>query len=170
MKPSTPPVQQPLDLARERVARLGHRRLAERLDAHAERTDGADHGRAGAGGLARERRGRGVDPLGLVGKAIGRELDGIRAEGVRLDELGAGPHVFAVDVPHEIRLLEVELVVADVQENAATVEHRPHRPVGHMDPTICQQLAQSRHVTARSGDWVQATAPSSATSSPFLRA
>ncbi len=64
--------QQSLHLTRKGVARLRHGHLAERLDAHAERPDRADHGRAGAGGLAREGRGCGVDPLGLGGEPIRR--------------------------------------------------------------------------------------------------
>ena len=102
------------------------------------------------GRLAGERGGRGVDPLGLVGQPVGRELERVGAEGVGLEQLGAGPDVLAVDVAHQVRLPEVELVVADVEEHAPPVEHGAHRPVHDVDAAVGQQVAQGGHASARS--------------------
>ena len=146
---------QPLHLPGEGLARLRHRHLAERLDADAQRTDRADHRGAGAGRLAGQGGGRRVDPLGVARQAVGRELHRVGAEGVGLDDLGAGPHVLLVDLPHQAGLLEIELVVADVEEYPPPVEHRAHRPIGDVHPAVGQQLAQSGHASARSGGWAQ---------------
>jgi hypothetical protein len=50
----------------------------------------------------------------------------IGAEGVRLDHLGPGLHVVAVDLEDEFGVREAQLVVAGIDEHPAVVDHRPH--------------------------------------------
>jgi hypothetical protein len=56
-------------------------------------------------------------------------------------------HVRLVHLAHELRLLDAELVVADVEEEALGVEHRPHRAVEHVDLAVGEQLAQRGHLS-----------------------
>ena len=72
-----------------------------------------------------------VDLVELVGEAEGAELDPVRAEGVRLEHVRAGPHVLAVHLGHDVRLSEVQRVEAPVEEDALRVQHRPHRAVAY---------------------------------------
>src|SRR5881296_1144348 len=51
-------------------------------------------------------------------------------------------HVGFVHLAHELRLLEVQLVITDVQEEALGVEHRAHRAVEHVDFSVVQEIAQ----------------------------
>ena len=117
--------------------------LAERLDPDAERADRAEH----RGARRRPPRGPAAAAAALIRSVSSaspyvRQLERVGAEGVGLEQLGAGPDVLAVDVPHEVGLPEVQLVVADVEEHAAAVEHRAHRPVHHVDAAVGQQIAQ----------------------------
>ncbi len=57
------------------------------------------------------------------------ELQSIRAEAVRLDDIRPGLDVLRVDVAHQVGRADVQLVVALVDEHALAVQHRPHRPV-----------------------------------------
>src|SRR5256886_17362956 len=80
-------------LAPEERERLLARGGAEGLDADAQGPERSQHADAVAGrGPGEPCRGR-VDLLCVVREPVARELLGVRAEGVRLDELGAGAHV-----------------------------------------------------------------------------
>src|ERR1044072_3484113 len=95
-----------------------------------------------AGGGARGRGAGLVDLLGLIRQAVAAELQRRGAERIGLENLGAGAYVFGVDLLHQAGLLEVQFVVADVQEEALAVQHRPHRPVEDVDAAILQQGSQ----------------------------
>src|SRR5436309_1878773 len=59
---------------------------------------------------------------------------------------GAGAHVRGVQLLDERRLLQVQLVVTAVEEEALGVEHRAHGAVEHVDFAVVQEIAQSdRH-------------------------
>ena len=75
----------------------------------------------------------------------GRELHRVGAEGVGLQDLGAGPDVRLVDLLHQAGLLEVQLVVADVDEHAAAVQHGAHRAVEDVDAAVGEELAEGAH-------------------------
>jgi hypothetical protein len=60
---------------------------------------------------------------------VARQRDPVRAEGVGLDDLGAGVHVVAVHGLDQLGLADVELVVAARVQHAALVEQRAHRAV-----------------------------------------
>jgi len=141
-------------------ARLFDRSLAERLDADAERADGADHSGAAAGRAARYFRRGAVDALGIVGEAVLRQLARVSAEGIRLQQLRAGPHILAVDLAYQ-------LVEADVEEHAPAIEHRSHRPVTDVGAAVGNQLpeihrsyprfgASQRSASARLSPWRRA--------------
>src|SRR3990172_5496016 len=70
-----------------------------------------------------------VDLHDLLGKSVRPEGDPVGPEGVRLDRLGPGLHVFPVDLADELRVGEGEFVEAGVDEDPALVDHRPHRAV-----------------------------------------
>ena len=91
MNRSTPPSSERRAPARGTSRRLVDAGLAPRLDAHAERADGAgDVGRRSPRAPARARRAPGqVDRVHLVGEAEGAQLDAVGAEGVGLDDVGA---------------------------------------------------------------------------------
>jgi hypothetical protein len=69
------------------------------------------------------------------------ELERVRPEGVGLEDLGAGAHVGLVHVLHELGLLEVQLVVADVEEEALAVQHGAHRAVEHVDFSVGEEVS-----------------------------
>jgi len=62
---------------------------------------------------------------------VGLKLDRVGAEGVGLEQLGAGLHVLLVDLPHLVGLREIHLVVAAVDVDPLGVEHRAHGAVRH---------------------------------------
>src|SRR5437016_2635396 len=133
MNPSTPPATRPCAC---------RRKCAERLEPHAERPDGAhDAGPAGARG-ARQLGRRPVDLLCLVGEPEAAELEGIGAERVGLEDLGAGADVCFVHFLDELGLFHAQLVVADVQEEALRIQHRAHRPVEDVDLAVFQEVAE----------------------------
>jgi hypothetical protein len=154
-----PPIEQSPHLPRERRTSLIERHLAERLDADTERTDSPDHCGALAGRFASQPCGYGVDPLGLVGQSAAGKLDGIGAEGIRFDHLGAGAYILPVNFPNHIRLPKVQLVVADVEEHALSVEHGAHGSINHVHTAIGDETRESLHPsTSRSSGWGRATA------------
>ena len=106
--------------------------LAPRLDADAERTNRAGDIRVPPG-AARELRAVHVDLGRAIGEPERRELDPVGAEGIRLDDIGAGSHVGVVHVGYQLGLGQVQLVERPVQEHAARVQHRAHRPVADQD-------------------------------------
>ena len=89
--------------------------------------------------------------------------DAVRVERVRLDDVGAGLEVLAVDVlddpglrQHEkvVRALEVRRMIREALPavsrfvQAVRLDHRPHRAVDHEDP-LGEELPQAgfgRHV------------------------
>ena len=128
--------EQALNLAGEQRLRLELRGGTERLDADAERSDRADDARLAARRRARQLGGRAVDLFRLVGQPVAVELERVGPESVRLEDLRAGAHVFGVHFLHEPRLLQVQLVVADVEEEALAVEHGAHGPVEDVDTAV----------------------------------
>ncbi len=100
-----------------------------RLEANAQRSDGAGDERAPIGGFARDGRGGPIQLSHLILQPVLHELDPVRAEAVRLDDVGAGLHVLRMNVTHELGRADVQLVVALVDEHALAVQHRPHRAV-----------------------------------------
>ncbi len=132
-------------LAAERLAGLLTRRGAERLDPHAERAHGAEDRRPVAGRAARDLRRRLVDGLRLLRETVRRELERVRAEGVRLDRLRARSHVRLVHLGDELGLLERQLVEAHVDEHALAVQHRPHGAVEDVHAGVGDQVTEGRH-------------------------
>jgi hypothetical protein len=120
------------------LAGLGEGGGAEGLDADAEGSDGAGDEGAFLGGLAGEAHGGAIDVAELLGDAEGGEARAAGAEGVGLENLGAGFDVLLMDLPHHVGGGEVELVEAAVDEDAAGVQHGAHGAVG--DPDASRQL------------------------------
>ena len=70
-----------------------------------------------------------IDFGDLGRQAVAREAKTIRAEGIGLDDFGAGLQVILMDGKDQIRIGQVEFVVAAVDEDAAGVKHRAHGAV-----------------------------------------
>src|SRR6266498_3900981 len=118
--------------------------MAERLDADAERADRAHDARLAAGRGPRQLGRRAVDLFRLVRQPVAVELERVGPEGVRLEDLRAGAHVLRVHFLYEPWLLEVQLVVADVQEEALGVQHGAHGPVEDVDTAVGKEIAECR--------------------------
>ena len=78
-----------------------------------------------------------VDLAHAVGEAVALEPEAIAAEGVGLDDLGAGLKILLVDSANDIRLREVEFVVAAIDEDAAAVKHGAHGAVAEHGAAVC---------------------------------
>ena len=137
-------LEQRLRLLAEVLARLVDAGLAPRLDADAQRTDRAGHVRAVARRATRDPRALDVDLAQRVGQAERAELDAVRAERVRLDDVGAGADVLVVDLLHQVRPRQVQRVEALVDEHALRVEHRPHRAVADED-ALGERVGERQH-------------------------
>jgi hypothetical protein len=62
-----------------------------------------------------------VDLFGTIFEPVRGELDGVRTEGVRLEDLGTRREIFLMDPADELGAAEVELVIANVDEDPAAV-------------------------------------------------
>ena len=124
-----PALEQALDLLVVRRLRLIRRDVPDRGEGLADRSHGSRHERAAARRLTRDAGPLAVDLAHVRLEAVRPELEAVGAERVRLDHVGAGVEVLLVDLPHESGVREVQLVEAAVEEDAARVEHRAHRPV-----------------------------------------
>src|SRR5690606_767403 len=140
-------------LLTEDLPRLIDRRRAVRLDADAERTDRAAHEHATPRDLRRDLRRARVDFVDLRLQTVLRELHPVRAEAVRLDQLRTRLHVRAMDLPDEIRLLDVQLVVATVDEDTLAVQHGAHRAVEDVRSVVVEEIFEVHPlVTGGSGE------------------
>ena len=125
------------NLFRKGGARFIQAGLAQRLQPHAQRTDGAgDPGFAGllflemVHGLPGQLHAGGVDLGHLSGQSMARQAETVGAKGVGFKNLRAGLQIFLVDGEDQVGIGKVQFVVAAVDEDAAGVEHRAHGAVG----------------------------------------
>ena len=98
----------------------------------AERTDRACHEQVAADDvacLARDLGGAPVDPRDGAFEAPGGEPDPVRAEGGRLDDVGAGLAVLAMDRADQVGPGQGQFVEAGALGDPAREEEGPHRPV-----------------------------------------
>ena len=128
--------------------------LAQRLEAHAERADGAgDPGLAGllffevGDGLAGKAHAGGVDLGDFAGQAVAGQAEAIGAEGVGFEDLRAGLQVLFVDGEDQRGVGEVQLVVAAVDEDAARVEDGAHGAIGEHG-AVGEDLGELGHSVA----------------------
>ena len=125
------------DLFGEGCAGLVEREFSLRRQRNAERADGP--GDEGLGGLllgnlrdalAGDADSGEVDLAHPVAEAMALQAEGVCAEGVGLDDLRAGLQVLGVDTGDGLRLREVQLIEAAVDEDSAVIEHGAHGTVG----------------------------------------
>jgi hypothetical protein len=124
----------------ENLPRFVERGRAVRLDADAERTDGAGDVHGIARRFACNLRGAHVDVAQLMLDAEAVQFHAVRAVSVGLEDLRAGADVLPVYFEHDLRIADVQLVVALVDEDALRIEHRPHRAVEEVDMFVCDRL------------------------------
>ena len=163
------PLQEPLHLTAEIVLGLVDGRGSPRLDTDPQGANGARH--QDPGGRPPGQAGRfPVDLPGLLLQPVGRELHRVGPEGVGLHDLGPGGGVFGVDPGHQLRLLQDQGIVADVDEHPPGVEEGSHGPVQDVDPAVVHQvpeggsgrhgvyprLGESQRSTSSTGDPVRA--------------
>ncbi|MNY02578.1 hypothetical protein D3C86_1351520 [compost metagenome] len=140
-----PAVEEPLDGLDEERLGLGLRGRPVGFQADPQGPDGTRHVSLLARRLAGDLGGAPVDALHLAAQAVALQVRTGGAEGVGLEHLGPGPDVGGVDRADQIRLLEVQLVVAAVDEDALGIEHRAHGPVEDDDPVLGKQRAEVPH-------------------------
>ncbi len=70
-----------------------------------------------------------VDRANLIAEAVSVELETVGAEGVRLDDVGAGSDVGPMDTFDESPIGDIEFIEALVEEHTQLVEPGPHRTV-----------------------------------------
>ena len=80
-------------------------------------------------GAPRQLRAGQIDRPDLIAEAEAAQLHAVRAEGVGLDDVGAGLQVLAVHVDDQIGLRLVERLEAAIDEDALRVQHGAHGAV-----------------------------------------
>src|SRR5439155_20378151 len=66
-------------------------------------------------------------------------------EGIRLNNIGAGADVFAVDLAHEISRDQIQLVIGAIDVDAFCIEHRPHGAVENVCAIGIEKLLEGLH-------------------------
>ncbi len=134
-------LRQAANLLRKGCARLIEADLSQRLQTHAQGTDGARNPGLSAllvgplvHCLARQLGSGPVDLDHLVREAIALQTQGIGAKSIGLDNLRARLQIFLVDGSHQFRLGEIQFVVAAVDEDAASVQAGAHGPIAEHGP------------------------------------
>ena len=153
-----------LGLLTKRRFRLVEPGLAPGLDADAQRTDRARHVGLFARDVPGDLRTLPVDGTHAIGETERGQLDAIRAERVRLEDVGAGAEVLPVDLGHQVLLRQVQLVETAIEEDALRVEHRSHRPVADQDALVerfekglhGRRVRQTRTLSVRTARQVEA--------------
>ena len=133
---------QTLHLLREELGCLLSSGWSERLDADSQWSYSTDHQRSTVRRTPGEGDGRCVDPPGFILESEARQLDRVSSERVRLDDFSAALHIIRMHAMYEVRLFDVQLVVAHVHKHAATVQHRAHGAVDNMNTSVVQQVTQ----------------------------
>ncbi len=109
------------------LAGLGKRDFPQGLNAHAQGSNGAGNQRIKTLGRLPGHPGAfPVDVSQLVEATVLRQAKRIGAEGVCFNDLRSGVEVFLVDVADEIRLYDVQFVVAAVDEDPLGVQQGAH--------------------------------------------
>ena len=125
------------------LARVEHLQLAERPD-----RAGDQHVTAGdVACLAGQADARRVDRLELVLEQLPGQLAAVGAEGVRLDQLGAGPDVARVHRDHALGCAQVRLLGA-AETGRRPDQERSHPTVGHDGRAGAQPLEEVRHLSS----------------------
>ena len=107
-----------------------------------QRPHGAGDQDRALGRLLREADPRPVDLLHLAGQAGLRQFQPVGAERVGLDEIDPRLDVAAVNLLDEVRVGQVQLVEAAVEEDSMLVQHRPHGAVANED-LLADKLVKS---------------------------
>ena len=139
------------DLLGKGGASLVQAGLAQRLQAHPQRTNRAGHKR-GSGllvfevfdGLPGQLYPGDVDFGDFIRQPMAGQPEAVGAKGVGLDDLRAGLQVFFVNRQDQARVGEVQLVVAAVDEDAAGVERSAHGAVNEHG-AVGEDVGKLRH-------------------------
>ncbi len=139
-------------LLRERGVRFLTGHLAERLHFDAERADRACDEGVHRLFLLQLRRGFPcqahscpVNRFHLRVKPEPLHAKAVRAKGIGLDQFGPGQQVLFMDAAHQVRLRQVQLVVAAVDKDTAVVKHGTHGPVAKHRALAKNCLQPVRH-------------------------
>ncbi len=129
--------QQRVDLFAESRPGFRERRGAERFDAHAQGSDGARHETAFPPAASRASR----TPARLMSRTFSAQSESPQAraggaEGIGLEDLGAGLDVLLVNLADQVGRRQIDLVEAAVDKDAARVEHGAHGPIGYDDAAL----------------------------------
>ena len=126
-------------LGEELLPALGARRLPQRPDrAPDEHVTARQLTR-----LPRQLHRRGVDPLELVLEVVRRELPPVRAEGVRLDQLGAGLDEAHMQRHDRLRGPKIRLLGRPEPRHRRS-QKRPHPPIAHDRGALREACLEAR--------------------------
>src|SRR5216683_4020953 len=133
---SWPALHQGANLLRKRGPRLIEANLAQRLQPHPQWPDRCgDKGLAGLllanliHALPRQSDAGHVDLTHLILQTVHLETKRVSAEGVGFDHLGTRLQILRMDLAYQLRLRQVQLVIAAVDEDAPRIQHRAHRAI-----------------------------------------
>ena len=134
------------NLLAKRRARFLKRSFAERFDANSERSNRArDPDIEAFRSLASHARARQVDLAHAIRDAVAPQAKAVSTERVGLDDLRARLEVIVVNPANHVRLRDVQLVVAPIDENSLGVQQRPHRSVAQHGDALQSFLKILRH-------------------------
>ena len=115
------------NLLAERFAGFFKRSLAQGLDANTQWTyRPSDPGIETLRRIVGNARSLQVDFVHMVSQAVPRQPKGISAKCVGLNDLSAGLEIFVVNSANQVRLRQIQLVIATVDEDPFAIEKRPH--------------------------------------------
>ena len=147
-------LDQRADLFDKCGARLIQPGFAQRLQAHSQRPHRARHPRlAGllvfqmSHCLLGQANPGGIDLCHLAGQSVARQPESVGAEGVGLQDLGAGLQIVFVDRQDQVWIGKIQLVVAAVDKHPARIQHRAHGAVGEHGPAT-KDFGKGRHSVA----------------------
>ncbi len=115
------------------------------LDAQAEWTNGAGDVSAIARRFTSHSCRDRVNLVKISFEPVLLQLVSSGAEGVGLDDIGAGAYVFGVDLADQVGIAEIQLVVAAVDVDALGVEHRSHRAINNEDTVSGEKFSKWLH-------------------------
>ena len=71
------------------------------------------------------------------------------AEGVGLDDVGAGADVFGVNLANQIGSAEIQFVITAIDVDALGIEHRAHRAVDDEDTVSGEKFSKWLHTAMK---------------------
>jgi hypothetical protein len=121
---------QRLDLLTECLSGLLERSFSQGLDSRSQRANRSRHPHIEAlGGFSGQPCACPVNVAHFIGDTVPRQAESISPERIGFDDFSPSLQVVVVDATNQVRLGEIQLVVAAVDEHAFGVKQRTHGSV-----------------------------------------